>query len=238
MSDDYKWFYLGQDDVPQGPLTREQLLELIRTGQAGANALVWRDGFSGWRPYPEVEEEIRNPGTPALAPAPAPAAPARAVAATARRVAASAAALEQVASVTREVAAATTARVRKLSSAAAAHARFGISRTQLTVFASFIVAAVAIVSTLYSYSGPVLIDGDAPGSSLPPIPASLAQIDPVEAAPLPVRVKNPFDASEVFEFPPGTPQNVARDKVADILMARAMERQKYLEKRTRTTKRR
>jgi hypothetical protein len=41
----------------------------------------------------------------------------------------------------------------------------------------------------------------------------------------PVRFANPFDASEVFEFPPGTNEAEARDAVRRMLVERAMERQ-------------
>ena len=41
----------------------------------------------------------------------------------------------------------------------------------------------------------------------------------------PVLFKNPFDATEVFEFPPGTSKDDALAAVADLLMKRAMERQ-------------
>jgi hypothetical protein len=40
----------------------------------------------------------------------------------------------------------------------------------------------------------------------------------------PVRFSNPFDPREVFEFPPGTSRAEARDAVAEILKARALER--------------
>jgi hypothetical protein len=40
----------------------------------------------------------------------------------------------------------------------------------------------------------------------------------------PVRVINPFDATEVFEFPAGTSQAESREKVAQILLQRARER--------------
>jgi hypothetical protein len=42
---------------------------------------------------------------------------------------------------------------------------------------------------------------------------------------------NPFDANEVFEFPAGTSEVEARDAVAEILMARAMERQRQFDAR-------
>lgn len=44
-----------------------------------------------------------------------------------------------------------------------------------------------------------------------------------EPAP-PVRFRNPFDPSEVFEFPAGTSYAEARERVARVLMARAQER--------------
>jgi hypothetical protein len=40
-----------------------------------------------------------------------------------------------------------------------------------------------------------------------------------------VRVMNPFDASEVFEFPAGTSHAESHEKVAQILLQRARERQ-------------
>ena len=40
----------------------------------------------------------------------------------------------------------------------------------------------------------------------------------------PVNVRNPFDASEVFEFPPGTTQMKAWDGVREKLLQRARER--------------
>jgi hypothetical protein len=41
----------------------------------------------------------------------------------------------------------------------------------------------------------------------------------------PVRFSNPFDASEVFEFPPGTSDEQARQSVAAVLLQRARDRQ-------------
>ena len=59
-------------------------------------------------------------------------------------------------------------------------------------------------------------------------PEAVATPDPVAAPnptePEPVRVKNPFDHSEVFEFPAGTSLKEARQSVAEILMQRAHQR--------------
>lgn len=45
-----------------------------------------------------------------------------------------------------------------------------------------------------------------------------------------VRVTNPFDATEVFEFPSGTSDAEGRDKVAQILLQRARERRSQWER--------
>jgi hypothetical protein len=55
----------------------------------------------------------------------------------------------------------------------------------------------------------------------PPAALALQPETPLEAA---VRFVNPFDATEVFEFPSGTSENSARDAVAEVLLKRAQER--------------
>ena len=50
-------------------------------------------------------------------------------------------------------------------------------------------------------------------------PAPLA-----EPPPQAVKVVNPFDATEVFEFPPETTEAQARDAIAELLIQRAQER--------------
>lgn len=59
-----------------------------------------------------------------------------------------------------------------------------------------------------------------------------AQVPPEES--LPVYFRNPFDATEVFEFPPGTSQAEARDAVADLLLKRARERLSALDRLRQT----
>jgi hypothetical protein len=112
---------------------------------------------------------------------------------------------------------------------AAVRARPAVSRTQLAVGATFIVAAVTIVTTLYNYSAPAL--DEAPIASLPLIPELSLAEDTSEPESAPVRVKNPFDDSEVFEFPPGTSDVEARDAVADVLLKRALERRPTISER-------
>jgi hypothetical protein len=55
-----------------------------------------------------------------------------------------------------------------------------------------------------------------------PAPEAPSLPPPVESKP--VQFKNPFDAKEVFEFPPGTSKAEARDAVAELLLQRALDR--------------
>lgn len=57
---------------------------------------------------------------------------------------------------------------------------------------------------------------------IPPI-APLPAISP-QPQPPPVRVRNPFDVAEVFEFPASTSKTEAREAMAKILLLRAQDR--------------
>jgi len=65
------------------------------------------------------------------------------------------------------------------------------------------------------------------------VPASALAPAPPATLDLPVRFRNPFDASEVFEFPAGTSLTEVRDAVAEMLSQRARERQSLFVKRPR-----
>ncbi len=65
---------------------------------------------------------------------------------------------------------------------------------------------------------PVTAPAESPAPMTPSLPA------PEEQMPVPVRFANPFDRSEIFEFPPGTSDAEARDAVAALLLKRAQER--------------
>jgi hypothetical protein len=64
----------------------------------------------------------------------------------------------------------------------------------------------------------------------PPTPA-IEEPAPPEIEGPPVLFKNPFDDTEVFEFPPGTSPEEARAAVADLLVMRARERQELFDAR-------
>jgi hypothetical protein len=61
----------------------------------------------------------------------------------------------------------------------------------------------------------------APVVQAPPPPPPPPADEPPAPAAEPVLFKNPFDRTEVFEFPAGTTQQEARDAVAKVLMDRA-----------------
>lgn len=209
------WFYLGADDDPRGPVGRGELLDLVRLGHAREDALVWRQGFEGWRPFRDVEE-LKKPGaqpSEKQGPAKQP--------------------LAKEPSTTQSV-----PRQPLVKQPAKVRTEPNPKRVHLALGAGFGIVAIVVVSALYRYSDPAR-----PAVSSSPEAvlhrAELAQSveEAPEPDPMPVRVQNPFDRSETFEFPPGTSETDARNLVADLLMKRAMERQAQLKtKSARQTK--
>ncbi len=55
------WYYV-EAGKQAGPVTDEQLQQLIRNGTVRADTLVWREGMANWQPYAQV-----NPGAVAVA---------------------------------------------------------------------------------------------------------------------------------------------------------------------------
>jgi hypothetical protein len=115
--------------------------------------------------------------------------------------------------------------VARSAKTAKAAGRSGARAWQLpAVVAAAAVTALAGVGYLYAFAGK---------QTAPPPLASLELTDPDPVVPSVkkltpvgsiVRVRNPFDRHEVFEFPAGTSKAEARDAVAKLLMDRAMER--------------
>jgi hypothetical protein len=56
-------------------------------------------------------------------------------------------------------------------------------------------------------------------------PAAASTRQPAESISPSVRIRNPFDASEIFEFSPGTSEAEARESMAKTLLQRARDRQ-------------
>ena len=108
-------------------------------------------------------------------------------------------------------------------------ARAKLVRSPLMILCGIAVAGtIAAAAALHQSelrtppSAPVVI---APPS--PPPPAPIASV----AAPEEMRyveLKNPFDETEVFKFPPGTSERDARDEMATLLLQRAIERKAHL----------
>jgi hypothetical protein len=88
---------------------------------------------------------------------------------------------------------------------------------------------------------PIVADSGSRPTAAPEAPTSAPALTPLATTPVtppvtpdvPIRFKNPFDASEVFEFPAGTSQAEMRNAVAELLAQRARERQSLFVKRPR-----
>jgi uncharacterized RDD family membrane protein YckC len=63
-----KWYYVEQGQQT-GPVSDEQLAELVRSGKINPGTLVWHEGLPEWRPYAQAtgsgENFNANAGTPA-----------------------------------------------------------------------------------------------------------------------------------------------------------------------------
>lgn len=107
------------------------------------------------------------------------------------------------------------------------------SRAKLVRSPLMILCGIAVAGTIaaaavlhQSETHPV---ASSPVVTAPPSPPP-AQVASV-AAPEEIRyveLKNPFDATEVFKFPPGTSERDARDEMATLLLKRAIERKAHL----------
>jgi hypothetical protein len=85
-----------------------------------------------------------------------------------------------------------------------------------------VLAAIAAGYALYSEIG----SSDAPRATTTSSEVAQQQLSSVHSMPVdePVRVANPFDASEVFEFPAGTSEAEANEAIAGFLIERAARR--------------
>jgi hypothetical protein len=51
------WFF-ARDGQQHGPVTDDELNEMLATGALSHDALVWTEGMKDWRPAKEVEELV------------------------------------------------------------------------------------------------------------------------------------------------------------------------------------
>lgn len=110
-----------------------------------------------------------------------------------------------------------------------ANRRMSVSRVVLAL--SFAVAAVTVIGARYEYSAPErpiqsslrIATQEATAFEKPELTTDLERP--------PILFTNPFDNSEVFEFPPGTSEAEVRAVVADLLIKRAIERQDQIDAR-------
>jgi hypothetical protein len=84
-----------------------------------------------------------------------------------------------------------------------------------------VLAAIAAGYALYSET----VSSDAPRATRA-VPVAQQELSSMQSATVdePLRDANPFDASEIFEFPAGTSEADAREAVAGFLIERATRR--------------
>ena len=92
---------------------------------------------------------------------------------------------------------------------------------EVAIALSLAFAAIAAGYALYSEVG----SADAPLAS-PSTVLAQQELSSIPSVPVgePLRVANPFDASEIFEFPAGTSESEAHEAVAGFLLERATRR--------------
>jgi hypothetical protein len=91
------------------------------------------------------------------------------------------------------------------------------------------VASLMVIGVNYQHSTP---ERPIQSSITPPLPQAEKTESSAAIERPPTLFTNPFDDTEVFEFPPGTSEAEARAVVADLLMKRAMDRQVYANARS------
>jgi uncharacterized RDD family membrane protein YckC len=57
------WFYVDTGQQA-GPVTDEQLDDLVRSGKVRGDTLVWREGLANWQPYSQARPEGVQPPAP------------------------------------------------------------------------------------------------------------------------------------------------------------------------------
>jgi negative regulator of sigma E activity len=195
MAPDPAWFYLDRNDEQRGPVTRAELMSLAKEGTVRPDALVWRQGFADWQAFRDVRELQKDS---AAAPKVEPRVEKKPPPQTARTTAAATPARTKVPAKPRQ----------------GRGAWIGVA-----------VAAAAVAGVVFALANrsPELPLRQA---STDTVAAPEAQAEPAAqaSAPEPVRIRNPFDDGEVFEFPPGTSKADAHDQVAALLRKRAEER--------------
>lgn len=107
------------------------------------------------------------------------------------------------------------------------------SRAKFVRSPLMILCGVAVAGTIAAAA--VLHQSETQIAPTPPVVAAPPSPPPAQvvsvAAPEEihyVEVVNPFDATEVFKFPPGTSKSDARDQMAALLLERAIERKAHL----------
>ena len=91
-----------------------------------------------------------------------------------------------------------------------------------------IMFAFVALRSVAQYGGLVAIPTPDAVRPVAPLPPPQLVYEKPEPPVSPMRMANPFDPSEVFEFPAGTSKAEARESIANVLMQRARDRRPQL----------
>jgi len=86
-------------------------------------------------------------------------------------------------------------------------------------------AAASLATQTATSASPQALTPGAPSTPTELPSRNTADRPPAVAEGRPIRIRNPFDRAEIFQFPAGTTRAEARDRVAELLLQRAHERQ-------------
>lgn len=72
MQKEVTWYFVDLLGQRKGPMSQQQLLEVIAQGRLRPTSLVWREGLAQWQPLSSMEHELQPPtaATPPLPPTP------------------------------------------------------------------------------------------------------------------------------------------------------------------------
>lgn len=112
--------------------------------------------------------------------------------------------------------------------AAVPASRAKLVRAPLMILCGIAVAGTIAAAVLHQ-SGPDFNPGALVITLPPPEPLPIQLVDLAPAEPA-VVLRNPFDPSEKFTFPPGTSKADAREQMAELLLQRAIGRKAHVQR--------
>ena len=68
MSNTSQWHYTDKAGQQLGPISTDELIQLIASKSVPTSAMAWKDGMAGWKPVSQIKELQTSPGSIPVAP--------------------------------------------------------------------------------------------------------------------------------------------------------------------------